>query len=151
MVTLVGTQSNFTDALKELLELEYVAVETYTAAINRLNGEEYRNQLSKFKSDHERHIKEISGLLEEEGEKVKQGPGGKQLLTIGSVSISSLFGDKSILSAMSGVEDDTIAAYEKMNQHPEKYANADTIMKQGLEDERRHKKWIQSAVDAHSD
>lgn len=33
MVTLVGTQAEFRDALKELIELEYNTIESYTAAI----------------------------------------------------------------------------------------------------------------------
>lgn len=150
MTTLVGTQSNFIDALKELLELEYVAVETYTAAIDRLNTQKYRDKLLQFKGDHERHIEEVVSLLEKEGEKVNRGPGGKQIFTIGKISISSLLGDKAILSAMSGVEDDTVAAYEKMNQHPGKLASANDIMKRALQDERKHKQWVQSAVEAYA-
>ncbi|AFC70705.1 hypothetical protein MC5_01535 [Rickettsia australis str. Cutlack] len=35
MTTLVRTQNNFADAIKELVELDYDAIEAYKAAINR--------------------------------------------------------------------------------------------------------------------
>lgn len=43
MATLVGTQKNFADALKALIELDYDAIEAYKAAIDRLENENYKN------------------------------------------------------------------------------------------------------------
>ncbi|MBL0942527.1 MAG: DUF2383 domain-containing protein, partial [Alphaproteobacteria bacterium] len=74
MVTLVGTQEDFEVALKELLELDYDAVEAYEAAINRLENQEYKTQLNTFKNDHERHIKEISALLKKHNIAPTKGP-----------------------------------------------------------------------------
>ena len=42
MATLVGTQTKFVDALKELAELDHDAIEAYEAAINRLENEFYK-------------------------------------------------------------------------------------------------------------
>lgn len=42
MVTLVGMQDDFGTTLKDLVELEYDAVEAYEAAINRLDNKEYK-------------------------------------------------------------------------------------------------------------
>ncbi|KJV81801.1 hypothetical protein RHORCCE3_0998 [Rickettsia hoogstraalii str. RCCE3] len=36
MTTLVGIQNNFADAIKELIELDYDAIEAYKTAINRI-------------------------------------------------------------------------------------------------------------------
>lgn len=63
MVTLVGMQDDFGGALKDLVDLEYDTVETYEAAINRLESPKYREKFTSFKEDHQRHIKEVSSLL----------------------------------------------------------------------------------------
>jgi rubrerythrin len=144
MVTLVGTQSDFKKALKELLELEYDAKETYVAAIDRLESKEYKDKLSSFKDDHEQHIKALTEYLEKIGEEVPHGPSGKQVLLIGRVAISNLIGDKAILNAMRAAEEDTNTAYERMNNHADKDANLADFLTKALGDERRHKEWFVS-------
>ncbi len=52
MVTFVGNQENFADALKELVELEYAAVDAYEAAVERLENPVYKAKLKEFKKDH---------------------------------------------------------------------------------------------------
>lgn len=146
MVTLVGTQANFFDATRDLLELEYDAVETYTAAIDRLDNETYRKKLSEFKADHQRHIKEIREFLKEAGEEFSDGPSGKQVLMIGRVAISNLIGDESILKAMLAAEEDTNTAYERMLNHEDKPDNAKDFVARAREDERRHKQWLEETT-----
>ena len=63
MVTLVGIQTEFEDALKDLIELDYDAVEAYDAAINRLENQDFKEKLNIFKADHEWHIQELSSIL----------------------------------------------------------------------------------------
>ncbi|MBS0184905.1 MAG: DUF2383 domain-containing protein [Proteobacteria bacterium] len=63
MATLVGTQTKFSDALKSLLELDYDAIEAYKAAIERLENQTYKDKLTEFQEDHERHVEELSALL----------------------------------------------------------------------------------------
>lgn len=148
MVTLVGTQTNFMDALKDLLELEYDALETYTAAIDRLASQEYKNKLGEFKSDHELHINKITELLKSSGEEVPHGPSGKQVLLIARVAISKIMGDTAILGAMLTAEEDTNTAYERMVAHEGKTDKATDILKRGLEDEKKHRDWIIKATSA---
>lgn len=146
MVTLVGTQARFTDALKDLLELEYDATETYTAAVDRLNDENYKAKLNEFKADHERHIEEIRKLLKASGEEFTDGPCGKQVLMIGKVAIANLIGDNSILKAMLAAEEDTNTAYERMLNHEDKPSSADEFVRRAREDERRHKQWLEETT-----
>ena len=42
MATMVGTQKSFTEAIKELVELDYDALGAYEAAINNLENPEYK-------------------------------------------------------------------------------------------------------------
>lgn len=48
MVTHVGTQKLFIDAMKELLELEYDAIEAYKAAVSKIGKEECKKNYKNF-------------------------------------------------------------------------------------------------------
>jgi len=146
MATLVGTQSSIVDAIQDLVELDYDAVEAYAAAIKRIDNESYKAQLREFKADHERHIKELSELLRRRGEDVPEGPSGKQWLTKGKVVIANLVGEKAILMAMKSNEVDTNTAYERMVNRKDKWADLLNIVDRGLQDERRHKAWFESVT-----
>ncbi|HJD65028.1 MAG TPA: PA2169 family four-helix-bundle protein [Rickettsia endosymbiont of Diachasma alloeum] len=97
MTTLVGIQNNFVDAIKELVELDYDAIEAYEAAINRITDENYKTQLQRFKEDHERHVKELNELLLQHKEEKVTGPSSKQWLTKGKVVLATQISDKAIL------------------------------------------------------
>jgi rubrerythrin len=146
MTTLVGTQTNFADALRELIELDYDAVEAYEAAINRIEDKGYQIQLTKFKEDHQRHIKEGNELLAKHAEDTVDSPSAKQWLAKGKVVLANLAGDEAILKAMITNEDDTNTAYENMNEREDKWEDAYSFLELGLEDERRHKKWMEDNV-----
>ncbi|MGV8948873.1 MAG: DUF2383 domain-containing protein [Candidatus Paracaedibacter sp.] len=147
MVTFVGTQENFAEALKELIKLEYAATDSYEAAIGRLENPAYKDKLSEFKKDHEGHIKEISALLNQNKHEIPQ-PGimGKQLLTTGKVILANMVGDNTILQAMKDNEIDTNTAYERMNDHTDKWPEAKEFIKNGLQDEKRHKAWLENTL-----
>lgn len=145
MTTFVGNQSTFAKALQELVELEYDAVEAYEAAINRLENAEYKQQLTFFKEDHLRHIKDISHLLKSHGEDAPDSPSAlKQWLTKGKVVIGNLMGDHMILTAMKSNEIDTNTAYERLQEREDQWMDARSLITQGLEDERRHKRWLEN-------
>lgn len=143
MVTAVGIQSKFEDALYELCELDYDAIEAYEAAINRLDTEAYRAKLRDFKKDHERHVEEIRDLLAKHMAKSPSGASTKALLTQGKVVLAQMMGDISILKAMLSNEMDTNTAYERLNTHAEKWKDAEELLVQGLQDERKHKEWLE--------
>ncbi len=147
MTTFVGTQSNFVDAIKDLIELEYDAVEAYEAALNRLEAIEYKEKLSQFESDHNRHIQALTRLLENHNEQAPTGPSlAKQWITKGKVVLANLGGDHAILNAMNSNETDTNTAYERMQARDDKWQDAVEIIRQALEDERRHKAWFESIL-----
>ncbi|MBA2710323.1 MAG: DUF892 family protein [Tatlockia sp.] len=146
MTTLVGTQSDFTDALYELCELDYDAVETYEAAINSLENPIYIAKMKTFKADHERHVKELSGLLRKHQAKVPDRPSPKNLLAQGKVALANLIGDEAILNALLSNEVDTYTAYERLNTFQNQWDEAVEILKKSLEDERRHNQWLQTTT-----
>lgn len=147
MVTLVGMQANFEDAIKDLIELDYDAVEAYDAAINRLKNQEYKEKLNIFKADHEWHIQEFTTVLKKRNIQPPSGPSiGKQWLAKGKVVLADLIGDNVILRAMISNEIDTNAAYERMSLREDMWPETKDLIKRGLEDEKRHKKWLENTI-----
>ncbi|MBW8309749.1 MAG: PA2169 family four-helix-bundle protein [Candidatus Paracaedibacteraceae bacterium] len=147
MVTMVGLEKNFTDALKDLIELEYDAVEAYKAAIERLESKQYKDKMSEFLRDHERHIQEFSNILKKHNEEAPQGPDmSKHWLAEGKVVLAGLIGDQAILTAMKTNEDDTNTAYERLNQFSDMWQDSENFLKEALKDERRHRAWIESEI-----
>lgn len=147
MVTLVGTQANFEDVLKELIELDYDAVEAYEAAINKIESLEYKEKMRLFKADHERHIQDLSSLLKQHNvEPPIEASLGKQWLAKGKVVLANLLGDITILKAMVSNEIDTNTAYENVLSHDDIWSDSIEIIKKGLEDEKRHKAWLEDVT-----
>ena len=149
MATMVGTQKSFTQAIKELVELDYDALGAYESAINNLENPEYKKKFEEFKLDHQRHITELSAFLSICNETAPSGPDNmKKVLVKGKVELASLFGDQNILSAMLSNEEDTNTAYERINARIGESADKEIakIIADGLADERKHRDWIQSNI-----
>lgn len=147
MATMVGTQADFGKVLKELAELDYDAVEAYRVALERLENEDYKKNLSMFLRDHEDHVERINEVLEQKGRDKVTGPSGKQYLTKGKVAIADMLGDdNTILKAMLSNEEDTNVAYGRVNSREDIWQEAVDIIKKGAEDEKRHKTWIENTL-----
>jgi rubrerythrin len=146
MTTMVGTQKSFLDALIELVELEYDAVEAYKEAIEHLKREDYKEKLKNFLMDHERHIVELTNLITERGETPPKAPDIKQYLLKGKIKAANILGDNSILKAMKDNEEDTNKAYERLNNHVDKWAEAVDVLQRNFSDEKRHKAWLEETL-----
>jgi uncharacterized protein (TIGR02284 family) len=148
MTTLVGTQKDLASMLNQLLELDFDAIEAYRSAIERLKDETDKTQLAAFMADHERHTRELTAVIERMGHVPAAGPDIKQLLTKGKVVIGSLAGDAAILLAMRTNESDTNTAYERATGRQDLSKELRDILERNLQDERRHRSWIQTRVEA---
>ena len=146
MTTLVGTQKDFTSVIKELIELDYDAVEAYKVAIDKLVNSDFKAKMQEFKKDHERHIEELAAVLRKHFEVVPPGPDGKQWLTKGKVFLASAVGDKAILMAMKDNEEDTNTAYIRTYERDDIWNDAEEAIRKGKEDEKRHKETIEQLI-----
>ena len=147
MATLVGTQTNFADALRELVELDYDAIEAYAAAIDRLGNTKYKNKLEQFKADHENHVVTLNKFLRDHEEEGVEGPDAKKWLAKGKVILATLIDDKSILQAMLSNEEDTNNAYERMNAHEDIWPEVAEALSKGLADEKAHMEWFEETIE----
>jgi rubrerythrin len=133
--------------LKDLLSLDYAAMEAYEASIERFINPDYKKQFDEFKKDHEEHIKNISNFFKEIGQDYPKGAGLKKILTEGKVVLSGLVGDQAILKAMRSNELETTQSYEQINSYPNIPSNIINILKKGYEDEKKHLEWIEKELD----
>ena len=146
MTTLVGTQKDFTSVIRELIELDYDAVEAYKVAIDKLVNSEFKAKMQEFKKDHERHIEDLAAVLRKHFEEVPTGPDGKQWLTKGKVFLASAVSDKAILMAMKDNEEDTNTAYIRTYERDDMWNDAKEVIRKGKEDEKRHKDVIEKLI-----
>ncbi|MCC2656891.1 MAG: ferritin-like protein [Panacagrimonas sp.] len=134
-------------ALNELIELDHDAIEAYRAAIDRLESPDFKSALTAYCADHERHTRNLSDVVRRLGGTPASGPDMKKFLTKGKVVLADLVGgDHAILTAMRMNEEVTNKAYEaalNVDMDPE----ARAVVASNLEDERRHRAWIQSQLD----
>jgi len=148
MVTMVGTESTLTGLVENLLLLEHDAIAAYEQTIQRLSNPEYKQQIAAFKSDHDRHVQELTQLAGTVGAKAYQEGDAKQMLTTGKVAMASLMGDSAILKAMRSNEEDTVTAYERASRHAEVTPDARGMFERAHQDELRHREWMSNASSA---
>lgn len=135
--------------LNDLIELDYDAIAAYKSAIEKLEEQGLKNQLSEFLIDHQKHIKNLSQHVRDAGGEPADGPDMMKVLTTGKVAIAQLGGDDAILKAMRVNEEVTNKKYEHeaaKNYPPDINSTLDS----NLADERRHRAWLETAIHAHS-
>ena len=147
MVTFTGTQNELTEAIIDLILLEYDAVEAYKAAVERLDNKVYKSKLQEFQSDHERHIDELSKFLTQKKIIPPKDPDAKQFLAKGKTILAGLIGDRLILHAMNSNEDDTNTAYKRMNDRKDLDETIKNILSRAYDDEIKHKTWIEGTLE----
>lgn len=146
MATMVGKEKDLVKLLKDLVELDYDAIEAYRAAIDRIDDDRDKAPLRRFLEDHERHISELTVLVRGMGEEPPQGADIKAVLTKGKVVLGGLIGDRAILLAMKTNEDDTNKAYERAAARSDLPAHIRDVIDRNLADERRHRAWIEARL-----
>lgn len=136
--------------LSNLVALEFNAIETYEAAIKRMENLDYRAKLTEFLGEHERHLVELCDAIIHEGGTPPDGGDYKQFLTKAPVVIAGIGGDKSILQSMALNESLANKLYENANDEifP---GHIQLKLKQSLRDVRHHRVWIDSAIEQMND
>lgn len=142
MATMTGKETDAMKTIYKLVELDFDAIEAYDAAIQRLKDETSRSKMLEFKSDHERHIRDLSDALNRHGITAPNRGDFKRVLTKGKIVIGQIAGDRGILQAMKTNEDDTNMAYERAANRNDLPPELISLVERGLADERRHRDWI---------
>lgn len=149
MVTTVGTENDIKALLKDFIQLEHDAIAAYDATIERLSNTDYAEKIREFRGDHERHIEELRALADRHGADAPDQGDAKQMLTTGKVKIADMAGgDSAILKAMGSNESDTVTAYRRGSENTSLPEEDRAIFRRALEDEERHKEWMEHTAQA---
>lgn len=149
MATLVGKSADFQTIIEDMIELEHDAIAAYRICIERLETPAYKQQVSSFLSEHERHLSELVQHARALNIDVADGPDLKAILTKGKLVIADMFGDAAILKAMKTNEDDTVTAYERAARHENLPVEIRATFEKGLADEQRHRAWMETTAQSH--
>lgn len=149
MVTTVGTSNDIPTLIENFILLERDAIAAYETTIEKLSNSSYKAKIEEFRQDHLRHLDELQDLAARHGANVPAEGDMKQMLTTGKVKLGAMMGDDgTILRAMSTNETDTVTAYSNGCDNSAIPAADRPIFERALEDEQRHKAWMEETAQA---
>ncbi len=140
----IGTADDFGTLITNLITLEHDAIAAYETVIERLDNDAYRREIEGFKTDHDRHMRELKELATAAGAEIPAEGDMKEYLTTGKVALADMVGnDEAILKAMATNETETVAAYRNASANAVVPAAHRPIFERALADEQRHKAWME--------
>jgi uncharacterized protein (TIGR02284 family) len=124
--------------LNELIQLDFDASKTYEQALEHVDDALAREDLELFRADHERHIVELTRVVEDLGGEAEEvGRDVKGVLLESMTKLRSATGTLGALKAMRMNEKLTNKTYEKAVRR-DLPPIALEVVTRNLEDERRH-------------
>jgi uncharacterized protein (TIGR02284 family) len=140
------TREELLDRLKDLIHLDIDATHAYDQAIKNVREQLIKDKLILFKSEHNRHVTELSAKMRELGGVPPELTADfKGYVITGFTALRSLAGTKGALGAMETNEKLTTSKYEEA----EKWdcpADIAAILQANLADERRHLAFIREKL-----
>jgi len=138
----------FVDVLKDLVQLDYDAVQAYDQATSRIEEDHIRHTLVSFRSDHERHITELSNIIKEYGQNPPERARDlKGFILEGMTSLQSMLGTRAALRAMKTNEKLVNRRYRKAIDSLNMPTAVRNAVLKNFEDEKRHLAFIERALE----
>lgn len=131
--------------LNDLLQLDHDAAQAYTVAIDTVRDEGYREALARHRSDHTRHIEELSTLVRARGGLPAEVPHPTGPFKVAVQALGAAGGDVALLLTFKAVEGQVRDKYQRLaaRRYPEEVA---AVVRRAAEDERRHYEWVESTL-----
>lgn len=136
------------DELNKVINMDYDAVKIYETAIDRLHSRSYKDRLESFRKDHIRHIQVLAPIVSEYGGEPASQSEVKSVLTQNRVVVGNIVGDQSVIKAMNCNERATNEQYEQTIRKLAAKPDLARVLEENLEDERRHKQWLEQTLKA---
>ena len=134
--------------LNDLLQLDHDAVQAYTVAIDNLRAEPFRRTVQSFRGDHERHITDLTQLIQTLGGTPSEQPhiptGFFKLAVQKAAAAGS---DRELLLAFKANEGQVRDKYRRAagaSYPPE----VTVVVRRNASDEERHYAWVTQALEA---
>ena len=127
--------------LNDLLQLDHDAVGAYGIAIHAATDESHRQTLREFRADHERHIDEITRLIQDRGGKPLQTPHlPTSVFKLVVQKAGALGGPTSLLLAFKANERQSRDKFRRAAENADDLEVAD-VLARAADDEIRHYDW----------
>jgi rubrerythrin len=127
--------------LNDLMQLDHDAVGAYGIAINAATDEAHRQALREFRADHERHIEEITRLIQDRGGKPLQAPHlPTGVFKLAVQKAGALGGQTALLLAFKANERQSRDKYRRVAENSDDLEVAD-VLARAADDEVRHYDW----------
>lgn len=143
-----ASREKIVETLNGLIRLDFDAVEAYEAAISRLKNSHDRDQLRRFRMDHERHTQELTGAVRGLAGEPATSADVMRFLAKGKVVLGGLLNDDAVLQAMRSNEETTNDQYEHALELQGLPPNVRALLERNLSDERRHRAWLEQRLEA---
>jgi hypothetical protein len=141
--------SEILDGLNDLLQLDHDAIGAYEIAIEKLEDRDHASQISGFKRDHERHIRDLNEAIASLGGTPKNEPHATGPFKQALQSLGGLGGDKGVLIAWRTNELLVRTKYDSYAAKANFWGeNLKRLVDRNALDEERHYEWVTRALEA---
>lgn len=133
--------------LNDLLQLDRDAVQAYKLAEKGLKSDEHRAAIARFRGDHERHIEELTRLIEHRGGRPAPLPHmSSSPFKLAAQGLGDLGSDTAVLLAFKSNERLSRDKYQRAANagYP---ADAQAVVQRGADDESAHYAWVQETLE----
>lgn len=132
--------------MNRLIEFDLDAVAAYEAAIYCLKKKSYRDELTRFKNDYQRHINLLSLKIRNQGGQPIKGKDGRRLLSNHRLLISDLSSDEAILRAIEANTCQMQQAYDKAVRDVGGSEALHYLLIANIKDKARHRTWLEQTL-----
>lgn len=141
------TEVQLVAELNDLLQLDHDAVQAYGLAIKGVMSPDHKQTLTRFRGDHERHVRNLTELIEAHGGipiQLSHIPTGPMKLAVQAVGNAG--GDREALLAFKSNERQVRDKYHRLadESHPPDVAE---VLNRNAADEARHYAWVSEALE----
>ena len=134
--------------LSSLAQLDIDAVHAYQEAIDKIDHVQIRNQLTRYREDHNQHVTALSAQIRKLGETPPEfAPDFKGFIIQGFTSLRSATGTEGALKAMHTNEKLTNSKYNDAAKWTNLPVDLKQMIAMALEDERRHIEYIEHVLE----
>src|SRR5688500_115264 len=145
--TMPPTGAELIAELNDLLALDHDAVQAYSLAIGAISTSEYRETLAQFRGDHQRHVEQLTQLIQNHGGvpvQMPHLPTGAFKLAV--QALGTLGDDRAVLMTFKANEAQVRDKYRRHANRPHTEA-VDVVLRAAAADEERHYAWVEQAVE----
>jgi len=145
---LTSTDARLLAELNDLLQLDHDAVQAHTVAIENLRSEPFRSTLRTFRGDQQRHIAELTRLVQARGGKPVELPDMPTgMFKLGLQKAAAAGGDRELLLAFKAIEGQVRDRYRRAAADALP-AEVSAVLRHNAADEERHYAWAMQALES---